>query len=224
MKFWLTYLLTALVASAAIEVGVPILRTHVVLPPPAVDLTPEPVPVAPTGRTARVSSTAIAALVAEATTATPSPAAPTPSVVTTAGAAEMPGAADRQDLTGVAPAIADTGPATGTTPWGVTATHVSYYSQTGEHRGTLAGGVIVDILRHSNASRGEMAVCRIEPEGGAGIFPALAAGQPVPDEAIRLMAKPPIPKFGYRFMANWGWRSQFKKRGQAESLKVQPYA
>ena len=53
---------------------------------------------------------------------------------------------------------------------------------------------------------------------------ALAAGQPVPDEAIRLMAKPPIPKFGYRFMANWGWRSQFKKRGQAESLKVQPYA
>ena len=168
MKFWLTYLLTALVASAAIEVGVPILRTHVVLPPPAVDLTPEPVPVAPTGRTARVSSTAIAALVAEATTATPSPAAPTPSVVTTAGAAEMPGAADRQDLTGVAPAIADTGPATGTTPWGVTATHVSYYSQTGEHRGTLAGGVIVDILRHSNASRGEMAVCRIEPEGGAG--------------------------------------------------------
>ncbi len=53
---------------------------------------------------------------------------------------------------------------------------------------------------------------------------ALAAGQPVPDEAIQLMAKPPIPKFGYRFMANWGWRSQFKKRGQAESLKVQPYA
>jgi len=53
---------------------------------------------------------------------------------------------------------------------------------------------------------------------------ALAAGSPVPEEAVRLMAKPPIPKFGYRFMANWGWRSQFKKRGQGSSLKDQPYA
>ena len=53
---------------------------------------------------------------------------------------------------------------------------------------------------------------------------ALAAGRPVPDEAVRLMAKPPIPKFGYRFMANWGWRSQFKKRGEGESLKAAPFA
>jgi hypothetical protein len=53
---------------------------------------------------------------------------------------------------------------------------------------------------------------------------ALAAGRPVPDEAVRLMAKPPIPKFGYRFMANWGWRSQFKKQGKGGSLKDQPFA
>ena len=53
---------------------------------------------------------------------------------------------------------------------------------------------------------------------------ALAAGRPVPDEAVRLMAKPPIPKFGYRFGANWGWRSEFKKRGRGGSLKDQPYA
>jgi hypothetical protein len=52
----------------------------------------------------------------------------------------------------------------------------------------------------------------------------LAAGRPVPEEAVRLMAKPAIPKFGYRFMANWGWRSQFKKRGQGGSLTDQPYA
>ena len=38
------------------------------------------------------------------------------------------------------------------------------------------------------------------------------------------MAKPAIPKAGYRFMANWGWRSQFKKRGQGGSLTDQPYA
>jgi len=53
---------------------------------------------------------------------------------------------------------------------------------------------------------------------------ALAAGRSVPDEAVQLMAKPPIPKIGYRFMANWGWRSQFKKRGRGGSLKDQPYA
>jgi len=53
---------------------------------------------------------------------------------------------------------------------------------------------------------------------------ALAAGRPVPEEAVQLMAKPPIPKFGYRFMANWGWRSQFKKQGKGGSLKDQPFA
>ncbi len=52
----------------------------------------------------------------------------------------------------------------------------------------------------------------------------LAAGRPVPDEAVRLMAKLPIPAFGYRFMANRGWHSQFKKRGEGESLKAQPFA
>jgi hypothetical protein len=53
---------------------------------------------------------------------------------------------------------------------------------------------------------------------------ALAAGRPVPDEAVRLMAKMPIPAIGYRFMANRGWHSQFKKRGEGDSLKAQPFA
>jgi hypothetical protein len=52
----------------------------------------------------------------------------------------------------------------------------------------------------------------------------LAAGRPVPDEAVRLMAKPPVPRIGYRFMANWGWRSQFRKQGRGGSLKDQPFA
>jgi hypothetical protein len=52
----------------------------------------------------------------------------------------------------------------------------------------------------------------------------LAAGRPVPDEAVRLMVKLPIPAIGYRFMANWGWRSQFKRRGEGESLKAAPFA
>jgi hypothetical protein len=52
---------------------------------------------------------------------------------------------------------------------------------------------------------------------------ALAAGRPVPDEAVQLMAKPPIPRFGYRFMANWGWRSQAKKEAAGTPLDAQPY-
>jgi hypothetical protein len=51
-----------------------------------------------------------------------------------------------------------------------------------------------------------------------------AAGRPVPDEAVRLMAKPASLKAGYRFMATWGWRAQVRKQGRAGTLKDQPYA
>ena len=53
---------------------------------------------------------------------------------------------------------------------------------------------------------------------------ALATGRLVPDEAVRLMAKPAFPPFGYRFTANWGWRSQIKKHGEGASLDAQPFA
>jgi hypothetical protein len=52
---------------------------------------------------------------------------------------------------------------------------------------------------------------------------ALAAGHPVPDEAVQLMAKPPIPKIGYRFAANWGWRAQARKAAAGTPLDAQPY-
>jgi hypothetical protein len=53
---------------------------------------------------------------------------------------------------------------------------------------------------------------------------ALADGRPAPDEAVESMAKPAFPPVAYRFMANWGWRSQFKRRGKGGSLQDQPYA
>ena len=53
---------------------------------------------------------------------------------------------------------------------------------------------------------------------------ALAAGRTVPDEAVRLMAKPAFPRFAYRFTANWGWNSQPKKRGRGEPVDAQPFA
>jgi len=52
----------------------------------------------------------------------------------------------------------------------------------------------------------------------------LAAGRPLPAEAVRLMAKPAIPAFGYRFMGNWGWRSQIKKHSDGVPVDAQPFA
>ena len=52
---------------------------------------------------------------------------------------------------------------------------------------------------------------------------ALAAGRPVPDEALQRMAKPAFPRVAYRFTANWGWRSQAKKEAGGTPLDAQPY-
>jgi hypothetical protein len=53
---------------------------------------------------------------------------------------------------------------------------------------------------------------------------ALASGHPVPDDAVRLMAKPAIPAFAYRFIANRGWRSEHKKEGATVPLDARPFA
>ncbi len=53
---------------------------------------------------------------------------------------------------------------------------------------------------------------------------ALAAGQPVPDEAVALMAKPFIPAWMYRLMGGLGWRQQAKPNGVADQLGRRPHA
>ncbi|HTX69429.1 MAG TPA: NAD(P)H-dependent oxidoreductase [Thermoleophilia bacterium] len=52
----------------------------------------------------------------------------------------------------------------------------------------------------------------------------LAAGRPVTDEAVRLMAKPAFPAFAYRFIANWQWRRELKKQGATAPLDARPFA
>jgi NAD(P)H-dependent FMN reductase len=52
----------------------------------------------------------------------------------------------------------------------------------------------------------------------------LAAGRPVPVEAVRLMAKPAFPAFAYRLIANRGWRSELKRRGVGTPLDARPFA
>ena len=47
---------------------------------------------------------------------------------------------------------------------------------------------------------------------------AIAQGQVVPDEAQRLARKLPIPKWLYRFAADWGFRQEARRHGIARRL------
>lgn len=53
---------------------------------------------------------------------------------------------------------------------------------------------------------------------------ALRQGQPIPDEARALLAKPFVPAWMYRAMGIIGWRQQAKEYGMQTTLKRQPYA
>jgi hypothetical protein len=53
---------------------------------------------------------------------------------------------------------------------------------------------------------------------------ALAQGQPIPEEAISLMAKPVMPAWLYVLGGNMGWRSQAKRHGVRNQLDARPYA
>ncbi len=52
---------------------------------------------------------------------------------------------------------------------------------------------------------------------------ALASGQPMPQSARDLFAKPVIPNWMYTFMSGFGWRGQAKQYGVQKELKRQPY-
>jgi hypothetical protein len=52
---------------------------------------------------------------------------------------------------------------------------------------------------------------------------ALAAGRPIPDEAVTLMARLPIPAAAYRFMGELGWRKLAKGNGVRRDLVARPF-
>lgn len=52
---------------------------------------------------------------------------------------------------------------------------------------------------------------------------ALLRGEGVPDEAANLMGKPFIPEWMYRWIGNWGFRKEAKKRGSRDRLYERPY-
>jgi len=52
---------------------------------------------------------------------------------------------------------------------------------------------------------------------------ALSRGEPIPDEAQRLLAKPFIPAWLYRFMGSFGWKQQARKWGVNQALRRRTY-
>jgi len=52
---------------------------------------------------------------------------------------------------------------------------------------------------------------------------AFVKNKTVPDDAIRLMAKPLIPKRMYTTMGNLGWQQQAKRYGVRKKLRDRPY-
>jgi len=53
---------------------------------------------------------------------------------------------------------------------------------------------------------------------------ALAQGHVVPEEARRLFAKLPIPRWLYRFFGDWGFRQEARKHGVSARVGARPYA
>lgn len=53
---------------------------------------------------------------------------------------------------------------------------------------------------------------------------ALDDGQPIPERAVTLMAKPLVPKWAYLLLSSWGWRRQARQYGAQRRLRDRPYA
>jgi hypothetical protein len=52
---------------------------------------------------------------------------------------------------------------------------------------------------------------------------AIANGQRVPDEALQLLARPPVSARLYACIADFGFRRQARRKGVADRLKARPY-
>ncbi len=151
-SFWPTYLLTALVGSAAINFSAPRFRS----PSESLNGTDMPSP-------SRLIDTAAP----DAVRAAP-PAAPVSDVVLEPEVASVPAALATQTETvpiAVPPAPAATeprpaAPGMRTGKWGVTTTQTTSYEPDGTRIGRLQGGTLVEVQGATKSSRGSMTICR----------------------------------------------------------------
>ncbi len=52
---------------------------------------------------------------------------------------------------------------------------------------------------------------------------AIAAGEPLPQKAVRLMAKPLVPTWMYTWLGERIWRKRARKKGAIDKLDARPY-
>jgi hypothetical protein len=190
MNFWFSFILTALIGTtvvyhvsptvwkyygeskpvaiskpAATPAAAPALvaaPAPVATPAPAASLPTKTTPSVSVMHTIKPAKTEPAPVVAAASSEKPAPVPVNPEATTTTAASSSP-----------APASAAIAPS-GATNWGLTITCANYYSLSGENRGTLPGGALMDISSHRSSSRGDMAAGDVE-RNSAMVGPYLVA-------------------------------------------------
>lgn len=185
MKFWVCYLIVALVLSAAVYQGARPIGALCGLVPSAADAqspVSDPVSAAPAARAPRAQPASIASAPA---TASASPAEnPASAAESVAHAETVPVSAQTGNGVAVAPSepppqVASSAPTVppatvGCKAWGLTLGAVPYYSAAGDKRGQLPVGSLMDIEGSCDSSRGEMMRGRVERDG-AMVGPYLVA-------------------------------------------------
>lgn len=197
MKFWVPYFLVAILGTAGVYYGTPPLwrAMGLALPPAAGSITP-PAPQSSYLRAATPAETPAPVSVQADTTA--SSARHTPLLTAAHGAAESTSAPS----SAAAPSPAAAGkpfppPSQGSKSWGMTISRASYYALSGENRGQLPGGAIMDIDDSRSTDKGvEMSMGQVE-RNDAMVGPYLVANadlvrfnvprREVPPESIALL-------------------------------------
>ena len=182
MRFWLDYILTAVVGTLAVYYGAPQLQSSVssrdISRTPAVVV--ENIPAEP------------AMPPPSASRPVPPAGNPTVPVVPVAPVAPVAPATP----TAVLPSTPSAPPPSSSLPWGMTVTRTACYSPEGANLGMLAGGATVESQGRRTSSAGEMVVCRLQ-RGAEWAGPYLIAAadlvlfqmprQDVPAENLQLL-------------------------------------
>ncbi len=83
----------------------------------------------------------------------------------------------------------------------------------------LGGGAALDGIALERAGgRGRHARAALDLAAAA-----LAAGEPVPAEAVERMARPFVPAWAYTLLGTWGWRRRARAHGAHRELHRRPY-
>ena len=178
MKFFVSFLLVAMFGSVGIYYGTQPLWAAMGIPLPSsahpatgapAPVTPQPYIQSATPLDSPTPAPVVRPIPAPSRmTETTPPAALAPAPVTEpVPASTTPPATEAPVSEAVTATTADSipPPTPGSKSWGMTMTGVPYYTLSGENRGKLPGGMIMDIEDTRSTSKGDMSVGRVERDG-----------------------------------------------------------